>query len=189
MRTRDSIDIEHNGRTIRFSGELMGNGFVAFADHYKWKNMDGSPDTREARLEMMEAAIEYCSQHDGWGKLSFVTGDFVTGDNVIKFTTLWERLGLCPHCGGKYIGRYKKRCESGICDGEHFYMGSKLYKNIWRAFAVVGLLFCFGLPLYLLGIFPAIAFTAGYSIVVLICGKIFNVVEKKDQDRNTGCKE
>jgi len=175
MKTRTSIDIEHKGKEIRFYGELLINGFVAFADSYEWRNINGADDTEELRLEMMEAAIEYCCQNDGWGKLSFEADG-----RVIKATALWKRLGLCPNCGGKYIGIKKKKCNSGICDGEHFYRGNKLYANIWRALAVVGLIFVFVVPFFLIGISAAIAFVVGYLICVLFWWRLFRYLEYKD---------
>jgi hypothetical protein len=57
--TRGYIDIEHNGRTARFSGELCIDGFAAIASTMKWLPPNDKLTVTETDcISLMKAVIE-----------------------------------------------------------------------------------------------------------------------------------
>jgi hypothetical protein len=57
--TRGCIDIEHDGKTARFSGEMCIDGFAAIASSMKWlPPYENLPITEEERLSLICAVLE-----------------------------------------------------------------------------------------------------------------------------------
>ena len=56
---RHYIDIEHNGKTARFTGELCMNGFAAIASSMKWlPPHDNQAATDYERISLMKAVVK-----------------------------------------------------------------------------------------------------------------------------------
>ena len=63
--TRGYIDIEHNGRTARISGELCINGFAAIASTMKWLSPNDKQTVTESdRISLMKAVIEHLKDNE-----------------------------------------------------------------------------------------------------------------------------
>ncbi len=57
--TRSYIDIENDGKTARFFGELCIDGFAAIASTMKWlPPHDNQPITEYDRISLMKAVVE-----------------------------------------------------------------------------------------------------------------------------------
>lgn len=57
--TRSYIDVEYNGKTARFSGELSIDGFAAIVSTMKWLPPDDKqPVTETERISLMKTVIE-----------------------------------------------------------------------------------------------------------------------------------
>ena len=57
--TKGYIDIEHNGKTARFSGDMCIDGFAAIASTMKWISLNERfPVTEQERLDLMRAVRE-----------------------------------------------------------------------------------------------------------------------------------
>jgi hypothetical protein len=55
------VDIEYNGRTARFWGELCTFGFLAAASTMKWLPPDdGEPITDDEKIAVIKAVRKYC---------------------------------------------------------------------------------------------------------------------------------
>lgn len=164
MPTRGSVIIEHNGNTARFYGELCSHFFLANTTNIEWLHNTGSIMAGE-KEDLILAALEYCKENDNM-RICFYDSD---KNEVLKLVTrYWESQGLCPNCGGTYIGFFKKRCKS--C-GVSFFA-----RNFWHIILAFGFIFSLGLLLYFLEIFfwfvpCTVAFIVCYSAIVLIFRK------------------
>ncbi len=59
MGTRGYIDVEYDGKTARFSGDMCIDGFAAIANSMKWLPPDEKlPVTEKERLLVMKAVRE-----------------------------------------------------------------------------------------------------------------------------------
>ena len=70
--TRSYIEIEHNGKTARFSGELCIDGFAAIASTMRWlPPNDKETVTDSERISLMKAVVEELKDNEN--KVYFTT--------------------------------------------------------------------------------------------------------------------
>ncbi len=73
--TRSYIDIEYNGRTARFLGELCIDGFTAIADTMRWlPPYENFPVTEQECISLMKAVNEELKYNQN--KVFFVNKNF-----------------------------------------------------------------------------------------------------------------